>query len=343
MQDVAFRAGSRPSAPVLLSPIFVTGGSGYLGRNLIRHFVAQGEQVIALARTDRAAAVVRSLGATACLGALSGPDIQHAMQGCSALIHAAANTDHGPETKEHEATNVEGTRAVFEAAREAGIGRAVHISTDSVLLDGKPLIEVNETRVIPQVFPGAYSRTKAGAERIALSFAADDFGVVVVRPRFVWGRDDTTALPVLTRTARSGRLAWIDGGRYRTSTTHVANLCDGVERALRFGRSGEVYFLADEQPVEFRDFISRLLETQGIAQPKKSVPSWLLRIIARSGEILSAASRGRFKPPVTRQDLATMAVEVTLDTSKARLELGYVPMMSIEAGLAELRTRGAQN
>jgi nucleoside-diphosphate-sugar epimerase len=342
MQDAAFRAGSQPSAPAPLSPIFLTGGSGYLGRNLIRHFVAKGEQVIALARTDRAAAVVRSLGATACPGGLSAPGLSLAMQGCAVLIHAAANTDHGPGTKDHEATNVDGTRAVFKAARDAGIGRAVHISTESVLLDGKPLLEIDETHPMPRTFPGADSRTKAAAERIALSFAADGLDVLVVRPRFVWGRDDTTALPMLVGAARSGQLAWIGGGRYRTSTTHVANLCGGVELALQFGRSGEVYFLADERPVEFRDFISRLLETQGIAPPEKSVPLWLLQLVARGGEMLSAASGGRFKPPVTRQDLATMAVEVTLDTDKARRELGYVPKMSIEAGLGEMRASGPQ-
>jgi nucleoside-diphosphate-sugar epimerase len=116
-------------------------------------------------------------------------------------------------------------------------------------------------------------------------------------------------------------------------------LCHGVDRALQFGRTGEAYFLADEQPVEFREFISRLLETQGILPPDKTVPSWLLRLIARGGEILSVASRGRLKPPVTLQDLATMAVEVTLDTGKARRDLGYIPKMSIEAGLAEMRVR----
>ncbi len=68
---------------------------------------------------------------------------------------------------------------------------------------------------------------------------------MAVRPRFVWGRDDTTALPALVEAARSGQTAWIEGGDYLTSTTHIDNLCHGVDLALRLGQGGEVYFLAD--------------------------------------------------------------------------------------------------
>lgn len=157
-----------------------------------------------------------------------------------------------------------------------------------------------------------------------------------MRPRFVWGRDDTTALPILTAAARSGQMAWIDGGHYLTSATHVANACHGIDLALRKGRSGEVYFITDGEPMTFRSLVTRILETQGIAAPTKEVPSWVVRSVARIGEGLAMLSGGRIKPPVTRQDLATMAVEVTLDITKARRELGYAPQVSVEAGLAEL-------
>ncbi|MGF7153493.1 NAD-dependent epimerase/dehydratase family protein [Novosphingobium gossypii] len=336
MNDYRAVGGDFASDAELLSPLFLTGGSGYLGRNLIRHFVAKSFEVIAPVRSQTAADTVRALGARPIIGQLASPVVGDAMKGCRALVHAAAHTSHGPETPEHVAVNVEGTRAIFTAARQAGI-RAVHVSTDSVLLDGQALVDVDERRAMPARFPGAYSRTKAEAERIVRMLCGEGLEVAIVRPRFVWGRDDTTALPILTHAARSGQMAWIDGGEYLTSATHVANACHGIELALLRGRTGEAYFITDGEPLPFRHFVSRLLETQGIAPPEKKVPSWLVRTVACAGEAAARLSGGRIKPPVTLQDLATMAVEVTLDITKARRELGYEPVVSVEEGMAELK------
>lgn len=320
-----------------MSRIFITGGSGYVGRNLVRHFVAKGDTVIALARSAQAAATVEALGATAHHGDLLHEGLSTAMQGCDVLVHAAADTNHGWGTAAQQQTNLDGTRHVMASAREAGIAQVIHVSTESVLLDGQPLVNATEEHALPSHPAGAYSRTKAEAERIALSFATQAMQVMVLRPRFVWGRDDTTALPQLVAAACDGKLAWIDGGGYRTSTTHVANLCEGVDKALQHGRSGQVYFITDGEPVVFRDFISQLLATQGIAAPSKHVPRGLLRVLAAVGDVLASLSKGRIKPPISRQEYATMAVEVTLDISKARKELGYAPVISTRAGMDELR------
>jgi nucleoside-diphosphate-sugar epimerase len=330
---------SRGDVARLASPLFLTGGSGYVGRNLIRHFVAEGVEVRALARSAKAAEIVRALGASPCRADLLDPGLADAMEGCRTLIHAAADTSHGRGGAQQRRVNVEGTAHVFAAAKAAGVRRAVHISTESVLLDGRPLVAATEAHPLPRRFPGGYSRSKAEAEAIALSHASDGLHVVAVRPRFVWGRDDTTALPALVAAARSGQLAWIDGGHNLTSTTHIANLCAGVDRAMRYGGNGEVYFIADDAPVSFRAFVSRLLATQGIEAPDKIVPGWLIRSIATLGDALASATRGRVQLPVSRQDLATMAVEVTLDIGKARRELGYVPVVSMEAGMRELEAR----
>ncbi len=328
---------SRRDFSRLFSPVFLTGGSGYVGRNLIRHFVTRGVEVKALARSAEAAATVEALGAQACEGDVHHRGLADLMANCRTLIHAAADTSHGHGSSIQQRTNVDGTAHVFAAARAAGMSRAVHLSTESVLLDGRPLIAATEDRPLPRRFPGAYSRSKAQAEAIALSSASDLLHVVSLRPRFVWGRDDTTALPVLVAAARSGQLAWIDGGQYLTSTTHIANLCEGVELAIAHGASGQVYFIADDAPVPFREFVSRLLETQGIDAPNKRVPGWLVRAMASLGDALATISGGRVHLPVSRQDLATMAVEVTLDIGKARRDLGYVPVIGMDEGMEELK------
>lgn len=332
--DAAFAAANDAAWPT--AGIFITGGSGYVGRNLIRHFVAKGIPVTALARSPKSELTVAELGATPFSGDLLATDLARGMEGCDVLIHAAADTDHGPGTKSQQRVNEEGTRAVFQAARVAGIQRAILLSTESVLADGYPLVNVDEDHPLPRRPAGSYSRTKAAAERYALSFNSPRFDVIVVRPRFVWGRDDTTALPNLLGAVRSGQFAWISGGNYLTSTIHIANLCHGIELALIRGKAGQVYFLADEEHVRFRDFATALMATQGVQAPEKSVPRALLWSIAGLGGWLHKVSGGRITAPLTLQSYATSAVSITLNTGKARRELGYVPIVSRDAGLAEM-------
>lgn len=293
----------------------------------------------ALVRSESAARLVQSLGAHAIEGDLFTPRLVDAIQGCDALIHAAADTSHGLASKAQHHTNVEGTRRVFAAAAQAQVERAVHLSTESVLLDGRPLVHADEQQPYPRRPAGGYSATKAQAEQIALEAVHAGVGVTVVRPRFVWGRDDTTALPQLLQAVDAGKFAWIGGGLYRTSTTHIANLAHGIERALVAGQSGQCYFITDADVVEFRSFISALLASQDRDIPSKEVPRWLVYAVATITERIAALTGGRWQPPVTRQALAPSAVEVTLSIDKARRELGYVPPVSLAEGMAELQAR----
>ena len=86
---------------------------------------------------------------------------------------------------------------------------------------------------------------------------------MIVRPRFVWGRGDTTLLPLLVEGTRSGPFRWVGGGRQLTSTTHVDNTVEGLLAAAERGRGGRAYFVTDGDPVVFRDFVGELIATQG--------------------------------------------------------------------------------
>jgi nucleoside-diphosphate-sugar epimerase len=207
---------------------------------LLGDFIAKGFEVVAVARSERSLQIVKASGAAPFAGDLLDAGLVEGMKGCQTLINAAADTDHGRGTAQQSQTNLEGTRNLFQSALTAGISRAVPISTESVLLDGGPLINATEDHPFPQRSAGSYSYTKGEAERIALFFSTQGLAVVVVRPRFIWGRDDRKGLPQIATAAKAGKLAWIEGGHYLTSTTHIANVCEGVALALDKGRSGEV-------------------------------------------------------------------------------------------------------
>ncbi len=316
---------------------FVTGGSGFVGRNLIPFLTERGLEVTALARSDDAAAAVKQSGATPIKGDLSDDGALLAgMRGADYVFHAAAYAkDWGP-AKEFFAANVTGTVRVLAAAKEARAKRVVHVSTEAVLVGGPPIIRADETRAPPARSIGLYPETKKLAEQAVLAASKGGLDTVVIRPRFIWGKGDTTVLAEIARAVREKRFAWIDGGHYPTSTCHVKNVCHGALLAAQSGTSGSIYFLTDGDPQELREFVTKLLATQGVDPGSRVVPWWLASTTASVAEAMFGAL-GK-KPPLTRSSLMLFGREVTVDDRKARAELGYAPIVSIEQGLSEMRS-----
>ncbi len=317
---------------------FVTGGSGFIGGRLIERLVRDGWSVRALARSDASAAAVRASGAEPVRGDLDDvAALTSGARGAAVTFHAAANVaDFGP-WGDFQRINVDGTRNVARASRAAGVPRLVHVGTEAALLHGQPLIHADETYPMAFRSPAFYSRSKALAEQVVLEESRDGLEAVVVRPRFVWGRGDTTLLPLLVEGARSGMLRWVGGGRHLTSITHVENTVEGLVLAAEKGRPGRVYFVTDGAAVVFRDFVGELLETQGVEAPTASIPAPVARALAAAGETAWRVLPLAGSPPLTRFAAWVSSVECTLDDSRARGELGYAPVVSHEQGLRELR------
>lgn len=310
---------------------FVTGGSGFVGGALLEALAARGIATVALVRSETAAETVRARGAVAVLGSLSDedqPNVVDAMRGCDVLFHSAATTkEYGP-AEEFWTTNVGGTKAMLALAKQAGVAKLVHISTEAVLADGHPIIRADETTPYPKLPAGLYPATKGEAERIAVAGNA-----IVIRPRFIWGRGDTSLMPTLIEAVNNGRFGWIGGGHFLSSTCHIANVIEGAFLAAERGTPGQIYFLTDGEPVDFRDFVTKLLATQGCdASTSRSVPRWAAKLVA--------TLTGWMKHPlVTKTAIALVGGEVTVVDAKARRELGYTGGMTIDAGLAELARR----
>ena len=320
------------------STLFVTGGSGFVGGAVIGG-LSGSHRVLAMARSDEAAAAVSARGASAVHCDLGSVTPDH-LDGADAVVHCAARVaDWGPDRWFRHA-NVDGTATLVDAARLAGVNRFVHVSTESVLFSGDHLDNVDEHTPYPERTPYPYSSSKAAAERIVLG--ANDpsagFATVIVRPVLVWGRGDRTVLPEVVELARHGRWVWLDGGRHRVTPTHIDNLVHGISLALDRGRPGEVYFLTDGTHLPFREFLASYAATAGVELGDRSVPGWLGRSVARAVEWTWRRLAPERKPPLTAFAAASTSRHIVVDDAKARRELGYHPVTTLEEGLAALRS-----
>ena len=316
----------------------MTGGSGFIGGALIRRLVSEGWTVKALARSEGSADKVRAAGADPVKGDLDDVEAMRAgAAGCEYAFHAAAALGEWGKREDFVKGNVNGTCNALEACRQAGVRRFVHVGTEAALLVGQPLVNADETVPLRPDSKAHYSATKAMAEQAVLAATADGFETVVLRPRLVWGPGDTTILPALKRAVEEGRFAWLGGGKHKTSTTHVDNVVEGLVLAATKGQPGNAYFVTDGEPVVFRDFVTQLLATEGVEAPGRSMPVGVADFVANVAEGTWNMLGRTNPPPLTRLAVWLSARECTIDISKARRDLGYEPVKSVEQGMAELR------
>ena len=321
-----------------MSMAFVTGGSGFIGGALIERLRREGWNVRALARSDAAAARVREHGAEPVRGDLEDRRaLEEGAAGCGIAFHCAAKVDDWGDPEEFDRLNVFGTQNTLDACVAAGVRRFVHAGTEAALSAGQALVNVDEDTPLRPDSPILYAASKARAEQRVRAANGDGIDTVVVRPRLVWGRGDTTLLPELIKLVDAGRFRWIGGGGQLTDTTNIDNTVEGLWLAATKAPAGGVYFVTDGEPVVFREFVTSWLGTQGVTPPDKAVPSAVAEAGAAVSERAWRLLRRPGPPPLTRLAVWVSSKECTLDISRARRELGYEPVVTREQGLAALK------
>lgn len=338
---------------------FITGGSGYIGRNMIRYLIHKGWKVNALARSPNSCKIVESLGATSISGDLSNKSIKamtEGMKDCIVCFHCAAFVDTWGKLETAMSINRDGTLNVIAACRESKtIKKFIHVSTEQVLcIKSKPMINVDETTPYPNngTF-GIYGSTKREAEISAIksNIGPNKFEVIVIRPRLVYGRDDTTILPNIIQKCKLGLFKWIDGGEYLTSTVHIDNVIKAMYLGYTKGKGGEIYFITDGDNVRWIDFWSDLLNCVGITPPEKdkTMSYGFISGVAGILEWLYCCCKGYneckccgfvlneyLHPPVTQNEIEVAGKQCTVKDDKIRKELGFTNAITRKEALMEL-------
>jgi nucleoside-diphosphate-sugar epimerase len=317
--------------------VFVTGGSGFVGQNLIPMLIENGYQVKALARSAKAIQKVESLGATAIKGDLNDKQaLANGVKDCATVFHLAASVDFFASEKDLRKLHVEATELLLSVAKNANVQRFVYLGAASVIMNGKPIVNADETFTSDNIIDG-YSKTKLQAENLVLKANSKNFQTIAIRPPMIWGKDDPNTLAGVIEATRKGQMQFIDGGKHRFVTCHVLNVCHALILADKTEQNGKAYFITDGETPVFKDFIKKYVGTQGITIPDKNVSLALAKRVASVMEFVWKTFRLKGQPPLYKGLVNALGLEFITIDKRARQELGYKTFVTIEQGLNLMR------
>jgi nucleoside-diphosphate-sugar epimerase len=315
--------------------VFVTGGTGFIGGEVVRQLRARGDEVVCLVRNPEKGEQVAALGCQLVSGDLGDVEaIRAGMEGCDGVVHAAAMYEVGIPAKQHPAmweANVAGTERVLKAALDAKVPKVVYVSTVGVFGNTHRQV-VDESYEHPgKEFTSYYEETKLEAHRIAKRMMADGLPGTIVQPGGVYGPDDTSQVADLLEQFFAGKLPLMPFPELGICLTHVADIAGGILLALDKGEIGETYVLSG--PVStMREAIETVASATGRKAPKRAMPVGLLKAMTPVGPLIGKLMG---QPPNLRE-LISSADGVTFWASheKASRELGYAPR-GLEEGLRQ--------
>lgn len=322
-------------------PVFVTGATGFIGGKLAERLLADGRRVRVLTR--RPLPELEERGAEIVFGDLHDKDALH--HGCHAadtVFHVAGRVGVWGPAQDFFRVNVEGTRNILAACREAKVPRLVYTSSPSVVYSGSDLRNTDESAPLCTAAPCAYPVSKALAEREVLAANDQELATIALRPHLVWGPGDKNVVPRVLALARAGKMKIIGTGRNRVDLTHITNVVDAhllAEGALvqpDRPAAGRAYFITNGEPVVLWDWINGLLRGLDLPELRQRVP---LPIAYATGYMLESwwrLTRRAGEPPMTRFAAKEMATDHWFDITAARRDLAYHPLMTMAEGTDEL-------
>jgi nucleoside-diphosphate-sugar epimerase len=316
--------------------VFVTGGTGFIGGEIVRQLRDRSEEVVCLVRTPAKATKLTGLGCELAAGDLSDEAaIRRGMAGCDAVIHAAAMYEVGIPAKQRPAmweANVAGTERVMKAALEEKASRIVYVSTVGIFGNTRKQV-VDESCENPETdFTSYYEETKLEAhKRVQQMIEEQELPAIIVQPGGVYGPGDTSQVADLLEQFFAGKLPLMPFPELGICMSHVEDVARGVLLALDKGELGETYVISGPATT-MREAIETVARVSGRKAPTRNLPTGLMKAMVPIGPLVGKIMG---QPPNLRE-LISSADNVTFWASydKAQRELGYSPR-GLEEGLRQ--------
>ncbi|NWF68178.1 MAG: NAD-dependent epimerase/dehydratase family protein [Chloroflexi bacterium] len=304
--------------------VFLTGGTGFLGRHLIPRLCRAGYTIRLLTRQpEHYSWLARYPRIEIVRGDLRADRIIHqAVQGCRFVIHAGGFFRFWGKPEDFQSTNIHGTENVLRAALDAKVERLVHISTVAVIGQPDPVQVMDETYPPNPVEP--YQQSKLQAEQLALRyFHEHKLPVVVLRPGAYYGPMGEYAFNRLFFTdPMRGLIMQLNRGRYIIFPAFIADVAESVMLALARGRVGEIYNICGDS-ITHKEGFDIVCHEAGLFSFRPPVPDWLGIMTAR---VMEAIARLTQREPFWPLNLRSYVYNYwRVSNEKARRELGFVP------------------
>jgi nucleoside-diphosphate-sugar epimerase len=304
--------------------IFVTGGTGFLGRHLIPLLCRSGYRLRLLTRHPENYSWLRRYpNVETVSGDLSDREsVEAGMRGCRQVIHAGGLFRFWGKQEWFHKTNVVGTQHVMNAACHLGVEKVIHISSIAVI--GQPDAE----NIIDESYPphpvDPYQLSKLEAEKIALSYWSDfNLPVCVLRPGAYYGPMGEYAFNRLFfRDPMRGIIMQVDGGRHIIFPAYIADVAQGILLALQRGEPGEIYNICGDW-ISHKKAFDVVVRDANIRFPRLPIPGWVGINFARLLEAVSGITHQEPFYPINLQSYVYNNWRVSND--KARRELGFQP------------------
>lgn len=312
---------------------FVTGGTGFIGRAVVRKLIERGYSVNALARSESGAERLRAIGAAVSLGDITDREsMREGMLGSDVVFHIAGLYQFTPEALARaESVNVDGTRNVLELAVELGIPRIVYTSTVAVFGDTRGEIP-DETYYAGGPFLSEYDRTKWVAHyEVAEPLIAKGAPIVIVMPGGVYGPGDSSMIAEMMRLFYRGMLPVLPGPETVLTYAYVDDIAEGHILAAEKGRIGESYILTGPA-VPLGEMVDFWAQLTGKPRPAAHIPARFARGLA---PVANRAQPALSLPQAfSGAAFSSLGAAYAGRSDKARAELGWRPR-PIQAGMRE--------
>lgn len=318
--------------------VLVTGGCGFIGAAVAASFADAGREVRVISRECR-----RFRGGIEFLDVdvTDGARLDEAFRGVETVVHCASivqTRNTGRDMVWH--VNHRGTECVLAACRKQSVTKLVHLSSASVVYEGRDIERGDESLPYARVLLSAYSASKIAAEREVLAFAKEGVtSACALRPHIVFGPGDTRFLPNILARSNSG-IREVGRRRKLSDFVYISNVVDAVlaaERALSPTSpvSGQAYFITNGEPLPFFEFVERLLVASGRPPIKHSVPFWAAYAGAGLVEAYHAVMKTGVAPEdgISRFVVRYLATHHYFSINKAQRELQWSPRVSLAEGI----------
>ena len=304
---------------------FVTGGTGLVGRHLVDALLGRGWEVAVLTRDPVRGKDLAGRGVELVAGDVTRPNFAAAMARADVVFHAAGWYEMGVrDVRRMFDINLTGTTNVLAAARAEEVPRVVYTSTAGVFAPNSMEKPSTESSSVQTVVPDPYVTSKVRAHERAMAEMRAGLPLTIVMPAAVFGPHDTGQLGRTLALLARDRLKRLPKGFGRNTWTHAADVAEAHVLAATRGRPGELYLVGD-RILSIVDFYGMAAAAVDVTAPRATVPASLVRIVARFAEV-GARFAGR-TPLLSRAALDLAAVDIVVDASKARRELGWSPRL----------------